>query len=348
MTASTTTVPPITVNPATIIPQLRMCLGTKLVPMISGSPGIGKSDIVNQIADSAKLFAIDVRLSQSDPTDLNGFPRVISDRSGYAPMETFPLEIDKLPDGYNGWLLFLDEINSAPLAMQAASYKLILDRMIGKYKLHGRVFIICAGNLMTDGAIVNKMGTAMQTRLVHLELVTDHKSWALWASKHGIAHEVLSYINHVPTHLHDFDPNHNDKTYACPRTWEFTSRIVQWPHIKRLRDKLPALAGTISQPKAMQFVNYCDVYPHIPTYAHIKKDPKTITVPDEPSMLAALSGIIGSNLVPGDADKVLSFVERMPLQFQIFTMRDALRRNEALLTEQSVIDYADKHAEELY
>lgn len=42
-----------------------------LVPMIIGSPGIGKSDIIRTIADQYKLKVIDIRLAQADPTDLN-------------------------------------------------------------------------------------------------------------------------------------------------------------------------------------------------------------------------------------------------------------------------------------
>lgn len=43
----------------------------RLVPMITGSPGIGKSNIVHQIAAEYGLKVIDMRLAQCDPTDLN-------------------------------------------------------------------------------------------------------------------------------------------------------------------------------------------------------------------------------------------------------------------------------------
>jgi MoxR-like ATPase len=92
-----------------------------LVPMLTGSPGIGKSQIIHQIAADYKLKVIDLRLSQCDPTDLLGFPNIKGDRSGYVPMETFPLEGDTPPKGFNGWLLFLDEFNSASPAVQAAA-----------------------------------------------------------------------------------------------------------------------------------------------------------------------------------------------------------------------------------
>ena len=97
-----------------------------LVPMISGSPGSAKSSIIKQIAQEFNLELIDERLAQSDPTDYKGFPTTYADangvkRAGYLPMDTFPLAGDPLPKGKTGWLLFLDEFNSAPISVQAAA-----------------------------------------------------------------------------------------------------------------------------------------------------------------------------------------------------------------------------------
>lgn len=95
----------------------------RLVPMLWGSPGIGKSSIVHKIAEEHGLKVIDLRLSQCDPTDLMGFPSIdqARKRAGYMPMDTFPIEGEQVSEGYNGWLLFLDEANSASLAVQAAA-----------------------------------------------------------------------------------------------------------------------------------------------------------------------------------------------------------------------------------
>ena len=80
-------------------------LAAGLVPMIAGSPGIGKSDIIRWIAKQFKLWVIDLRLSQCDPTDLCGFPTHDGQRMGYAPPKHFPLQgLDEPPAGYDGWL----------------------------------------------------------------------------------------------------------------------------------------------------------------------------------------------------------------------------------------------------
>ena len=95
----------------------------KLVPLIAGSPAVGKSSIVHEIAKEYGLKVIDVRLAQCDPCDLMGFPHIDKEtgKAHYAPMGTFPIVGDEIPEGFNGWLVFLDEFTSASRAVQAAA-----------------------------------------------------------------------------------------------------------------------------------------------------------------------------------------------------------------------------------
>lgn len=121
------------VTVAQIIPMLTNVITAGLVPMVKGSPGIGKSSIAKELAEEFNCKLIDVRLSQSDPTDLNGFPfpNRETGKGEYLPMDTFPTVSDELPDKldeegnvigkYDGWFVFLDEFNSAPLMVQAAA-----------------------------------------------------------------------------------------------------------------------------------------------------------------------------------------------------------------------------------
>lgn len=303
---------------------------SKLVPMLVGSPAVGKSAIAHQIANDYKLKMIDLRLSQCDPTDILGFPYVNEGRSGYVPMETFPLEHDPIPPGYNGWLLFLDEFNSASLAVQAASYRLILDRQVGQHHLHKNVAIVAAGNLETDNAIVQPMSTALQSRLVHLQLVADPNEWVEWASTQGLDHRITSFINFKPSNLYTFTPDHTDKTYASPRTWEFANRILQVSN-EGDKDLLPMLAGTLSEGVAREFLSFCKIHTQIPQIPQIVANPKGAKIPEEPSMLYALTGSIGNNTNDTNIIPILEYVDRMPAEFQVVTLREVVRRNKALM-----------------
>ena len=96
-------------------------LKANLVPYLAGSPGVGKSAVAHQLAKKFNLKLIDIRLSQEDPTVLNGFPELKDGRSSYAPPKRFPLIDDEVPKGYSGWLIFFDELPSAPRSVQAAA-----------------------------------------------------------------------------------------------------------------------------------------------------------------------------------------------------------------------------------
>lgn len=96
---------------------------------IWGSPGIGKSSIVRQIAQRRGMPLVDIRASLLDPTDLRGIPMIQDGTAVWCPPSFLPKKSDK------PGILFLDEVNAAPPLVQAALYQLILDRRIGEYEL---------------------------------------------------------------------------------------------------------------------------------------------------------------------------------------------------------------------
>jgi len=331
-----------------------------LVPMVTSSPGLGKSDIINGIADAFNLKLIDMRLAQSDPVDLLGFPTSDGIRMGYAPPMHFPLKgIDKLPfhpvdpkkpkdppKQYSGWLLFLDEFSSAPMAVQAAAYKLVLDRQVGVHDLHPKVITICAGNKTTDGAIVNRLSTAMQSRLVHLELAIDVPGWLEWAAVNKIDYRITGYVGHRPEVLHKFDPDHNDKTFACPRTWEFAHKLIKGkPDIEPL---LPLLAGTISEGVAREFVSFATLTTKLPSIAEIVADPDGIVIDPEPAMLYASSHMIAAYLDSSNATPLVKFIDRLPVEFATITIKSAMKRDASLFNLPPIRTWANKLADEIF
>ncbi len=350
------------VNPTQASDYITKAIRAGLVVMLQGDPGIGKSMIILAVAHIFNLKVIDIRLAQCDPTDLNGFPTNKDGKASYLPMDTFPLEGDPLPSRmvngvekqYDGFLIFFDEFNSAPLSVQAASYKIVLDRMIGQFKLHPRAAIVCAGNLTTNNAIVNRMGTAMQSRLVHLELQTDLKSWIAWASKNGIDHRIIAYVQQKPENLHKFDPKHNDKTFACPRTWEFASKlIINEPD--NIKDYTALLCGTIGKGIGREFITWSNMYTEIPSFDEIKKDPKGCKLPDEPAIKYAISHLIAANVSEKNLDMVFPYIERLPVEFETITLQNILHRNiswlvdsEGNLTHEKMRDWVTNKSVELF
>jgi hypothetical protein len=318
--------------------MITAAIKAKVVPMLLGSPGTGKSQIVYQIAEAYNLKVIDIRLSQCDPTDLAGFPEIKDGKADYAPMAHFPIEGDPVPKGYSGWLLFLDEATSAPPAIQAASYKLVLDRMIGTHKLHKNVAMVLAGNLETDGAIVHTMSTALQSRLLHLELEVDQKEWLEWASTNLKHHHISDFIKFKPGLLYTFSADHTDRTYACPRTWEFADRILGVLE-EESPDMLPTLAGTISEGVAREFIAFRKIYASLLKPHEIAADPENVPVPREPSIIWALTGSISHNMNSDNATQLFKFVKRLPDEFQVVTLREIWRKHKELAKHPAVVSW---------
>lgn len=343
-----------------------------LVPMIHGSPALGKSAIAKEIARRNNLILIDLRLSQCEPTDLLGLPAInhAIQRSGYMPMDSFPLKGDGLPmmldengngiftlddDGkkvyqyYNGWLLFLDEFNSAERQTQAAAYKVILDRMIGMFHMHEKVFPLCAGNLETDGAIVEAMSTAMQSRLCHLEVYADHKEWCEWAIANGIDNRIVSFIEFMPKYVYNFRADHNDRTYSSPRTLEFAHKWMNEFGVQD-EDARPALSGILGHGVAAELISFCNMYDNLPKIKDIISNPKGTRVPDETDrgLLFATCGAISHHATVENIPQLLEYVSRFPKDMQIVAARMIVMRNKDVLTVKEFILWYTQFAQYLF
>jgi hypothetical protein len=335
------------VSPTQLTEALTHCLRANLVAMVTGSPGCAKSDIIKQTAEKYNLEFIDIRLSQIEPVDLSGFPVMKNRRMEYAPTKYIPLkDLDKIPDGKSGWLICFEEMNSASLSTQAASYRVILDREIGDHKVHPKAFMMAAGNKQSDGAIVNRLGTAMQSRLVHLMLTVNAKDWLAWAATNNLDYRVTSYIEHRPDILHKFKPDHNDQTFASPRTWHFLSKLIT--NQTNLKDMLPVLAGTVSEGVAREFVAYTDLCTRLPSIKDILNSPLTTHIDNEPSMLYAVSHMVAAYMDQTNVDKLMEFVTRLPLEYGTVTVKAAAKRQPILAKTQPIKDFRSHIAKEMF
>lgn len=307
------------------------CIQAGLVPYIESSPGMGKSSIVKSIANEHGLKVIDHRLSTSSPVDLSGLPEFKNGKATFSPFDLFPTADLEVPKGMNGWVLFLDEFNSAPKSVQAAAYKLILDRAVGQHPLHECVAIVGAGNLSTDRAITNPLSTAMQSRVIHIEMELSHKEWLEdVAIKENYDSRVVAFLNYMPSDLMDFKPDHNEKTFCCPRTWEFVNRLIAGK--ADLDDKMKLMAGTITSGVATKFVTFTKVFHNMPTLRAILADPENMMVPaDPPTRWAVISHLMEKVDTKNFAD-ISTYVNRFPADFRVLFFRSILIRQPELRT----------------
>ena len=299
------------------------------VPFVTSSPGMGKSSIMRDIAKQGRLALIDHRLSTSPPEDLSGLPRFNDrGRAEFAPFEDlFPLEDTPVPAGMNGWMIFLDEFNSAKKETQAAAYKLLLDKMTGQKKLHEQVWITAAGNKMTDRAIVNPIGTAMQSRVIHLEMVIDFDEWLYdVALAHNYDPRIIAYLSAYRSKLMDFNPSHNEKTLCCPRTWEFMDDLVKVNGIVDT-SRAPLFAGTITSGVALDFINFTAVYNSLVTVDQILKDPTGAALPSNNNGNWATVSMMFEHVTEANFPLLAQYADRLPLDMRVLFYRFCIVRH---------------------
>jgi hypothetical protein len=248
-----------TVSPNEAKAAVRKAIKIQRPIFLWGAPGIGKSDIVKQIGDEQGRDVIDVRLSLWEPTDIKGIPyyNSVENTMTWAP----PAELPTDPESTA--ILFLDELNSAAPATQAAAFQLVLNRRVGTYKLPKGVAIVAAGNRETDKGVTYRMPSPLANRFVHLELRTDFEDWHQWAVNNRIHEQVVGYIGFAKGDLYDFDPKSSSKSFATPRSWSFVSDLLG-------DDDLPEntltdlVSGAIGEGLAIKFMAHRKVAKQMP------------------------------------------------------------------------------------
>lgn len=322
----------LTSTPRATYNALQRIVSAGCVPYVESSPGLGKSALAKKLAKEYNLKLIDHRLSTSTPEDLSGLPRFNEKGEAvFAPFaELFPLSYTPIPDGYDGWLILLDEFPSASREVQAAAYKLVLDRMVGQHDLHDRCVIMCAGNRRSDRAIVNPIGTAMASRLIHISMVASFKEWledVAMVQKYDA--RIVAFLSQYPARLDNFNPESVEKTFACPRTWEFANRLIQG-HLVTDEDTV-LLAGAIGQGVAIEFVQFCKVFGEIPTKDEILANPLTVAVPTTAQRCWAVTSMLMEHVDDKTAGPLTQYIDRLSADFRLLFYKGVNIRNPKMI-----------------
>jgi hypothetical protein len=228
------------------------CFAKKRPMFLWGPPGIGKSEVVAQITQDLGGFMIDLRLGQMDPTDIRGIPFFNKElgKMDWAPPIDLPDE--ELASQYPIVVLFMDEMNSAAPAVQAAAYQLVLNRRIGKYRLPDNVVMVAAGNRESDKGVTYRMPTPLANRFVHVEMRADFATWQDWAVVNGIHKDVVGYLSFAKQDLYDFDAKSSSRAFATPRSWCFVSELLEDEDLDDVT-ATDLIAGTIGEGLAVKF-----------------------------------------------------------------------------------------------
>ena len=334
------------------------------VPFIKGSPAIGKSSLVFEIAqtiaDKSKLKLLrdhkdrpvynvkpkknefgfaDFRVAMYEPIDFSGLP-YIDDKTGSQKRAL----LDNLPTDKNSkGLLFLDEVAQATPALQNTIRQLTFEGRIGTdYVLPTGWKIILAGNHSTDRAGAQRILTHFQSACLTLELVPDTNEWLEWGYGNNINADILAFLTFQPQFLHQFDAK-KEGGFPAPRIWHQVSEMLTGDLRRSLIQ--PVLESYLGETVAREFETFCAFQNELESPTKILKSPKTAKLPERTELqYASVASLINAVETPKQFENALTYIERFNAKEYSVLFVKALTTKESKFKETSVfIDWHIKN-----
>ena len=325
-----------TLRPSELAATLKVLVEARQPVMVWGGPGCGKSEVAQQVAAEGGRTYYDVRALLLDPVDLRGIPwRDDDNRTRWAPPDFLP------PTASTAlYLVNLEELPSGVPMVQAALFQLVRDRKCGEYELPEGASLMACGNRESDRGVTHRMPTPLASRFVHLEIKVDVPDWCSWAAGSGIAPEVLFYIQMRPEMLHQFDPQSREAAFACPRTWEFVSNVVNQRGSLDPAAERALFRGSVGEAAAVEFSAFLKVWRELPHPKAVIDDPENALVPENASALVALCGSLYRLADDVNLGSIVSYALRLRREVGEFLVGSCIRRNQDLQHTDAFIRWA--------
>jgi MoxR-like ATPase len=328
-------------KPSMLYEALLALIGERVPLHVWGACGVGKSQIVSQVADQLDYEFLDVRAVQLDPIDLRGLPRIAGDSTEWVPPRF-------LPNSGRG-ILFLDELTAAPQMTQAGCYQLVLDRRLGEYKLPDEWVVLAAGNPASERGVHFSMPRPLRNRFVHLYLEPDLSEWCKWAVRNGVRPEIIAFLRFKPALLHDADATSDQNAWPTPRSWEMASNVLNGLSARGVtaNSEIEAqmLEGTIGPAATAELVGFLRLFRQLPSIDEILLTPETAPLPDEPSAQIAIATALGRAMSDQSIAKGTRYLNRMPTEMRVLAMRDAAARDRAITHTPEFVRFGVEQAE---
>ncbi|MER5911375.1 MoxR family ATPase [Streptomyces sp. NPDC001982] len=312
MLRDTTTEP----RPDTQLEALTLAVAADLPVLLWGEPGIGKSAALTQLAGALDLPLTTVIASVHEPSDFSGLPVIGDDPAAQGVPMAPPDWAVRLVRAGRG-LLFLDELSTAPPAVQAALLRLVLERRIGALQLPPDVRIVAAANPRSSAADGWELSPPLANRFVHLQWTHDHDvvvrglggTWPratlpalapdrLPAAVAFARRAVCELLAARPTLVHRLPSGETRRggAWPSPRSWEMTLRLIAFATAAgSSREVLSQLVrGTVGDGPGLELVASIDRM-DLPDPETLLADPAGADLPERGDLRqAVLDGVVSA------------------------------------------------------
>lgn len=331
-------------RPTELIKELVICMKAGLPVMLKGAPGVGKSDLVQQVSVITKM---DLEINHpvvADPTDPKGMPCIVKDpKTGEDVAVFLPFGfLLRLINAKRPTIAFLDDLGQAPAVVQAAYMQLILARRVNGHKISDHVVFIAATNRREDMAGVTSVLEPVKSRFATIiELEPNVEDWIEWAIDNHVPPELIGFIHFRPNLLTEGAATRDIVNHPCPRTIYNAGRLM-----KAGTRNPETLAGAIGEAAAGELIGFLEVCDALPNLDDVINDPKNTIVPTEPSALyATVTGLV-ERIDEDNADSIFEYISRFPkdvADLGTFLVRDGGRKNPNIKQTKGYINWIAAH-----
>lgn len=303
-------------RPDTQLEALTLAVSADLPVLLWGEPGIGKTAALTQLAASLDLPLTTVIASVHEPSDFSGLPIVGDDPAEQGVPMAPPDWAVRLVRAGRG-LLFLDELSTAPPAVQAALLRLVLERRIGALQLPPGVRIVAAANPRSSAADGWELSPPLANRFVHLQWTHDHEvvvpglagTWPratlprldpdkLPEAVDFARRAVCGLLSARPTLVHRLPTTETRRggPWPSPRSWDMTLSLIAFATAAgSSRDVLSLLVrGTVGDGPGLELLASLDRM-DLPDPEDLLADPAGAVLPERGDLRqAALDGVVAA------------------------------------------------------
>ena len=297
-------------KPSVILECLKYAFEFNEPILMTGPPGVGKTSLVYQAAESVQYPVYVAHPVVSEPIDFKGMPTVIDGIATFLPFDDLRILIDATEP----IVFFIDDLGQAPASVQAAVMQLLLARRIGEKKVSEHVRFVAATNRREDLAGVQGILSPVQSRFTILSLGVSKDDWIVWAIKNDISPEMISFINYTGGKFLTEDRSHDIENTGNPRTVaKADTHFRNAP--ANIRDTL--IAGAAGQAFMLEFTTYIKVFTDLPTLEDIVSDPENTPIPDAPSKLFVVVAMLITRTTIENTNAVSAYILRLTDDWQI-------------------------------
>lgn len=238
--------------------------------LLLGSPGIGKTQIMEQIARECEIGLVSYTITHHTRQSAIGLPFISKRRYGdqefdvteYTMSEIVAAIYEKMEQtGLSEGILFLDEINCVSETLAPAMLQFLQCKSFGNHKIPQGWVIVAAGNPPEYNKSVREFDVVTMDRVKKIEVEPDFEVWKEYAYQQGLHGAVVSYLNIRKQNFYQMETTVDGRNFATPRGWEDLSTLIQvYEKLGRTVDR-EVVVQYIQFPKiAKDFANYLELY----------------------------------------------------------------------------------------